>query len=88
VPVVPVSGAAPWRAGRFRLRGAADKKVKLVVVKVGPSDGKNTAILGGLAKGQMVVAEGADGLDDGSVVRLAGAGGPQGQRSKKRKAAQ
>jgi multidrug efflux system membrane fusion protein len=87
VPVVPVSALRHGAPGDFVFVVQPDKKVKLTVVKVGPSDGKNTAILGGLAKGQMVVAEGADGLDDGSTVRLAGAGGPQGAKGK-RKAAQ
>ena len=54
-----------------------DKTVKLVVVKTGPSDGTNIAILSGLSRGQIVVSEGSDGLDDGSVVRPP-RGGPSG----------
>ena len=47
-----------------------DQTVKLTVVKLGPSDGTNIAILSGLGAGQTVVTEGADGLDNGSKVRL------------------
>ncbi|WP_245654086.1 efflux RND transporter periplasmic adaptor subunit [Novosphingobium rosa] len=53
-------------------------KVKLVVVKTGPSDGTRVAILQGLNKGQQVVSEGADGLDDGSKVRVGGGHGGHG----------
>jgi len=95
VPVVPVSALRHGAPGDFVFVVQPDKKVKLTVVKVGPGDGKNTAVLSGLNKGQMVVAEGADGLDDGSTVRLAGAGGPgrgesggAGGHKGKRKAAQ
>ena len=96
VPVVPVSALRHGAPGDFVFVVQPDKKVKLTVVKVGPSDGRNTAILSGLNKGQLVVAEGADGLDDGSTVRLAGGkggGGPDGAGNAtghkgKRKAAQ
>ncbi|NOW46047.1 multidrug efflux system membrane fusion protein [Novosphingobium sp. SG751A] len=90
VPVVPVSALRHGAPGDFVFVVQPDKKVKLTVVKVGPSDGRNTAVLSGLSKGQMVVAEGADGLDDGSTVRLAGSGGPggAGEHKGKRKAAQ
>jgi len=61
--------------------------VKIAIVKTGPSDAKNTAILSGLQKGQIVVSEGADGLDEGSVVRLPGEkGGAAGADGKTGKA--
>ena len=72
VPVVPVSAVRHGAPGDFVFVLRPDKTVKLVVVKTGPSDGTNTAILSGLQKGQIVVSEGADGLDDGSTVRLPG----------------
>ena len=52
------------------------------MVKTGPSDGQNIAILSGLSGNETVVTAGADGLEDGSKVRLPGdapAGG-QGRR--------
>ncbi|WP_241126773.1 efflux RND transporter periplasmic adaptor subunit [Novosphingobium terrae] len=63
--------AADGKAGEQR---GPQSKVKLVVVKTGPSDGTRVAILQGLNKGQQVVSEGADGLDDGSKVRIGGGG--------------
>ena len=74
VPVVPVSALRHGAPGDFVFVVQADKTVKLVVVKPGPSDGTRTAILSGLTRGAIVVSEGADGLDDGSKVRLPGGG--------------
>jgi multidrug efflux system membrane fusion protein len=75
---VPVSALRHGAPGDFVFVVQPDKTVKLVVVKPGPSDGARTAVLSGLAKGQTVVSEGADGLDDGSAVRLPGDKGGQG----------
>jgi multidrug efflux system membrane fusion protein len=72
VPVVPVSALRHGPQGDFTFVVQPDKTVKIAVVRMGPSDGVNTAILSGLNKGQVVVSEGADGLDDGSAVRLPG----------------
>ena len=75
-PTVPVSALRHGAPGDFVFVLQPNSTVKLVVVRAGPSDGTRTAILAGLQAGQMVVAEGADGLDDGSPVRLPGAGKP------------
>jgi multidrug efflux system membrane fusion protein len=72
VPVVPVSALRHGSQGDFAFVVQPDKTVKIALVRTGPSDGTNTAILSGLQKGQVVVSEGADGLDDGSAVRLPG----------------
>jgi multidrug efflux system membrane fusion protein len=77
---VPVSALRHGAPGDFVFVLQPDSTVKLVVVRPGPSDGTRTAILAGLKPGQMVVAEGADGLDDGSPVRLPGAGKAGGTR--------
>ncbi len=72
VPVVPVSALRHGSQGDFAFVVQPDKTVKIAIVRTGPSDGTNTAILSGLHQGQVVVSEGADGLDDGSAVRLPG----------------
>ncbi len=72
VPVVPVSALRHGSQGDFAFVVQPDKTVRIAIVRTGPSDGTNTAILSGLQKGQIVVSEGADGLDDGSTVRLPG----------------
>lgn len=78
VPVVPVSAVRHGAPGDFVFVVQRDSTVKLTVVKTGPSDGTRMAILAGLKPGVSVVTEGADGLDDGSAVRLPGAGGGRG----------
>lgn len=83
VPVVPVSALRHGAPGDFVFVVQPNQTVKLVVVKPGPSDGVRAAVLSGLAQGQTVVSEGADGLDDGSAVRLPGAkGGKSGGKPK------
>ena len=81
-PVVPVTAVRHGAPGDFVFVLKPDKTVKLVVVHTGPSDGSRIALLSGVHPGQLVVSEGADGLDDGSTVRpprggLGGAGGGQ-----------
>lgn len=76
VPTVPVSALRHGAPGDFVFVVApSGDTVKLVVVKPGPSDGTRVAITQGLSKGQQVVSEGADGLDDGSKVRVGGGKG-------------
>jgi multidrug efflux system membrane fusion protein len=75
VATVPVSALRHGAPGDFVFVLQPNNTVKLVVVKAGPSDGTHTAILSGLTKGEQVVSEGADGLDDGSKVRVGGKGG-------------
>ncbi len=83
VPVVPVSALRHGPQGDFVFVVQGDHTVKIAIVKTGPSDAANTAILSGLHQGQTVVSEGADGLDDGSTVRLPGdKGGADGKSGK------
>lgn len=71
---VPVSAVRHGTQGDFVFTLQPDSKVKLTPVKIGPSANNRVAILSGLAAGTTVVTEGADGLEDGSTVRLPGAG--------------
>jgi multidrug efflux system membrane fusion protein len=73
--VVPVSAVRHGAPGDFVFVVQPDQTVKLTVVRIGPSDGARVAVTSGLRPGQTVVSEGADGLDDGSKVRLPGGGG-------------
>jgi len=75
VNTVPVSAVRHGAPGDFTFVVQPNNRVKLTVVTTGPSDGNNIAILTGLNEGQTVVSEGADGLDDGSQVRLPGGRG-------------
>ena len=84
VTVVPVSAVRHGAPGDFVFVVHGDT-VKLSVVKTGPSDGTRIAVLSGVSPGDTVVSEGADGLDDGSKVRVphggqgAGSGGSAAQ---------
>lgn len=71
VVTVPTSAVRHGPRGDFVFELQGANRVKLRQVKTGPSDGTVTAILGGLAANVPVVTTGADGLDDGSKVRLA-----------------
>jgi len=88
VPVVPTSAVRHGSPGDFVFVVQPDKTVKLVVVKTGPSDGVKIALLEGVAKGQVVVSEGADGLADGSAVRLPGSSKNGSGQQKQHQAAQ
>lgn len=81
VNTVPVSAVRHGAPGDFIFVVQPDSTVKLTVVRTGPGDGVNTAILSGLTAGQTVVSEGADGLDDGSKVKLPGGKGGAGAGS-------
>ncbi len=70
VPVVPVSALRHGPRGDFVFVVQPDQTVRIALVRPGPGDGIRSAVLEGLRAGQMVVSEGADGLDDGSAVRL------------------
>jgi len=75
---VPVSAVRHGAPGDFVFVLQSDRTVKLAKVTTGPSDGTRIAILSGLAVGAPVVTEGADGLEDGSSVRLPGDKGGSG----------
>ncbi|MEW9570832.1 efflux RND transporter periplasmic adaptor subunit [Rhodanobacter sp. Si-c] len=70
VPTPAVQNGAP---GDFVYLVNADNTVSVHKVTLGPSDGKNTVILSGLAAGQTVVTDGTDRLSDGARIKLAGA---------------
>jgi multidrug efflux system membrane fusion protein len=73
--VVPVSAVRHGAPGDFVFVLQKDKTVKLQVVRTGPMIGQNIAVLSGLTGNESVVSAGADGLEDGSKVRLPGSGG-------------
>jgi multidrug efflux system membrane fusion protein len=51
----------------------ADNTVSVRKITLGPSDGKNTAILAGLAVGDTVVTDGTDRLSDGAKISISAA---------------
>ena len=79
---VPVSAVRHGAPGDFVFVLQPGRTVKLVKVTTGPSDGTRIAILSGLTVGAPVVTEGADGLEDGSSVRLPGDKGGAGGGAK------
>jgi membrane fusion protein, multidrug efflux system len=70
VPTPAVLSGAP---GDYVYLVNADQTVSVHKVTPGPSDGTNTAILSGLAAGQIVVTDGMDRLSDGAKIKMAGA---------------
>jgi membrane fusion protein, multidrug efflux system len=70
VPTPAVLSGAP---GEYVYLVNADQTVSVHKVTPGPSDGKNTVILSGLAVGQVVVTDGMDRLSDGAKIKVAGA---------------
>src|ERR1700729_1412942 len=72
VPTPAVLSGAP---GDYVYLVNADQTVSVHKVTPGPSDGTNTAILSGLAAGQIVVTDGMDRLSDGAKIKMDGAKG-------------
>jgi len=71
VPVIPTSAIQHGTNGDFIFVVGAGNKVALRNVKAGPVSGDDTAILdGGVKSGELVVTDGADKLDNGSLVRV------------------
>lgn len=70
VPTPAVQSGAP---GDYVYLVNADQTVSVHKVTPGPSDGKSTVILAGLAAGQTVVTDGMDRLSDGAKIKIAGA---------------
>jgi multidrug efflux system membrane fusion protein len=68
--IVPVSAVRHGAPGDFVFALNGDRTVTLKVVRIGPMSGENIAILSGLSGTEQVVTAGADGLEDGSKVRL------------------
>ena len=69
---VPVSAVRHGVPGDFVFVVQPNNTVKLTPVTIGPSADGQTTITSGLAAGEIVVTDGADGLEDGSAVRLTG----------------
>src|SRR6202042_2422333 len=69
VPTPAVQSGAP---GDYVYLVNADQSVSVHKVTQGPSDGKNTVILSGLAAGQTVVTEGMDLWSDGPKIKTPG----------------
>jgi membrane fusion protein, multidrug efflux system len=70
VPTPAVQSGAP---GDYVYLVNDDQTVSVHKVTLGPSDGKKTVIVSGLAAGQTVVTDGMDRLSDGAKIKLAGA---------------
>ena len=70
VPTPAVLSGAP---GDYVYLANADNTVSVRKIKPGPSDGKFTAILSGLAVGDTVVIDGTDRLSDGAKITVAAA---------------
>lgn len=68
VPTPAVQTGAP---GNYVFLVNSDDTVSVHKVTLGPSDGKQTAILAGLSAGQTVVTDGTDRLSDGAKIRVA-----------------
>ena len=81
-PTVPIAAVRHGTQGDFVFVLQPDRTVKMQMVKQGPADGANVAILSGLRVGETVITEGADNLEDGSKVVLPGER-PQFSRRKK-----
>jgi multidrug efflux system membrane fusion protein len=75
VPTPAVLSGAP---GDYVYLANTDHMVSVRKVTLGPSDGKNTAILSGLSVGDTVVIDGTDRLSDGAKISIAGAGAAAG----------
>ena len=67
---VPISAVRHGVPGDFVFVVQPDDTVRLTPVTIGPSADGQTAITSGLTAGAIVVTDGADGLEDGSPVRL------------------
>jgi multidrug efflux system membrane fusion protein len=71
IPVLPTAAIQHGSNGDFVFVIGAGNKVALRNVKPGPTLGNDTAILdGGVKVGELVVTDGADKLDNGSLVRV------------------
>ena len=71
IPVIPTAAIQRGTNGTFVFVIGTGDKAALRNVKTGPVAGDNTAILdGGVKPGEQVVTDGADKLDNGSLVRV------------------
>ncbi|MGD1074571.1 MAG: MdtA/MuxA family multidrug efflux RND transporter periplasmic adaptor subunit [Thermodesulfovibrionales bacterium] len=68
--IVPTAAIQQSSQGKFVYKVKADRTVAMQSVRVGPTEGDNVSIEGGLSLGDLVVVEGAERLKDGSKVEL------------------
>jgi multidrug efflux system membrane fusion protein len=71
--IVPTPAVLSGAPGDYVYLANADHTVSVRKITLGPSDGKNTAILSGLSIGDTVVIGGTDRLSDGAKISIAGA---------------
>jgi multidrug efflux system membrane fusion protein len=69
--IVPTPAVLSGAPGDYVYLANADHTVSVRKITLGPSDGKNTAILSGLIVGDTVVIDGTDRLNDGAQVSIA-----------------
>jgi len=72
--LVPTPAALNGAPGDYVYLVNANQTVSVRKITLGPSDGKNTAILSGLAAGDTVVIDGTDRLNDCAKISVATAG--------------
>jgi membrane fusion protein, multidrug efflux system len=73
VVLLPTPAVLSGAPGDYVYLVNADNTVSVRKITVGPSDGKNTAILAGISVGDTVVIDGTDRLRDGAKISAAGA---------------
>jgi multidrug efflux system membrane fusion protein len=73
VVLVPTPAVLSGAPGDYVYLVNPDHTVSVHKVKLGPSDGTNTAILSGLIVGDTVVIDGTDRLNDGAKISIAAA---------------
>ncbi len=71
VVLVPTPAVLSGAPGDYVFLVDANRTVSAHKVTVGPSDGKETAILSGLSPGEEVVVDGTDRLSDGAKISIA-----------------
>ncbi|MDE2295751.1 MAG: efflux RND transporter periplasmic adaptor subunit [Gammaproteobacteria bacterium] len=80
VVTVPTSAILNGAPGDYVYLVGPDHTVSAHPVRIGPSDGERTAILAGLAPGQVVVIDGTDRLRDGARISIASGAAQRGGR--------
>jgi multidrug efflux system membrane fusion protein len=73
VVLVPTPAVLSGAPGDYVYLVNANKTVSVRKVTLGASDGRNTAILSGLAAGDSVVVDGTDRLSDGVAISVSAA---------------
>jgi multidrug efflux system membrane fusion protein len=73
VVLLPTPAVLSGAPGDYVYLVNADNTVSVRKITVGPSDGKNTAILAGISVGDTVVTDGTDRLSNGAKISAAGA---------------